>query len=239
MTIELCNVKKKVRLGPVRLTYENLNLRVEEKAHMAFLGHKDAGLEAITNLICNSDAPDSGVIKRSHSISWPIPDSKYLHKHHPLVGSARFIARLYEVDQRAYIEKLSEMAELGDFINIRGDMCPKDVVSRFAFYAGICLPFDQYIMTNVAVGGRTGRDRMIEVIGQLKERAGLLLVTADVKSAQLHCDQAYVFHDGGATYFDNMEAAAEFFGSIASTGDEGDDFFDAEPELEDLVNVDF
>jgi ABC-type polysaccharide/polyol phosphate transport system ATPase subunit len=239
MTIEFRDVTKKVRLGPTRVTYENLNIRLEEKAHIAFLGQKDAGLEAIINLICQSDAPDSGVITRSHSVSWAIPDSKYIHKHHPLVGSARFIARLYEADEKAYVAKVSEMGELGDFINIRGDMCPKDVFARFVFYTGICLPFDQYILTNVSVGGKAGRERVAEVIGDMKDRAGLLLATADIKSAKMYCDQAYVFHEGSATYFDDMEAAAEFFGSIASAGGGDDDFFDPEPELEDLVNVDF
>ena len=69
MTIELKNVMKKVRLGPVKTTYDDLNIRIEEKSRMALLGGKTAGLEAIVNLICAADAHDKDVIQRTHSIS--------------------------------------------------------------------------------------------------------------------------------------------------------------------------
>ncbi len=239
MTIELRGVTKNVREGAIRLTYEGVDVRIEEKANVAFLGGKDAGLGTIVSLICAADAPDKGSVKRAHSISWPIPDSKFIHRHHSLATSARFIARLYEANEKEYLAKLCEMAELEDFINTRGDKCPKDALARLAFYAGVCLPFDRYIFMGGFMGGKSERERRLEVINDLRQRAGLLVVTDDVKTAQQFCDQAYVFEGGRATYFENMEAAAEFFGKADSSGNDDDDFFDAEPELKDLVSMDF
>jgi capsular polysaccharide transport system ATP-binding protein len=239
MTIELRGVTKKVRHGAIRRTYEDINIRIEENANVAFLGHKDAGLSAIVDMICAADAPDLGTVRRTHSISWAIPDSKFIHKHHPLASSARFIARLYEADEKEFVARVSEMADLGEFMNVRGDMCPKDALSRLAFCVGICLPFDRYILASNFMGGKSERERRTEILNDLSTRAGLLIATHDVKSAQQFCDQAYVFDGSRATYFDNIEAAAEFFGTIASEGTEDDDFFDAEPELQDLVNMDF
>jgi capsular polysaccharide transport system ATP-binding protein len=239
MTIEFQNVTKKVRLGAVRVTYEDLNIRVEEKARMAFLGHQNAGLESIVDLICAADAPDSGRVTRSHSISWSIPGNSFLHKHHSLAANARFIARLYEVEPEGFVSAVNELAQLGEFANIRADRCPKDVLARFVFAVGLCVPFDHYILTSVAAGSKADRPRFTEAVAAAGERAGLLLVTKDIKSAEQFCDQAYVFADGRATYFDNMDAAAEFFGSIASDGDDNDSFFEAEEELQALVNMDF
>jgi capsular polysaccharide transport system ATP-binding protein len=239
MTIEFHNVTKKVRSGPVRVTYENLNLRVEENTRVAFLGHPGAGLDGILDLICAADAPDSGVVTRTHSISWAIPGNSFLHKHHSLAANARFIARLYEVNPEQFLAKVSDMAQLGEFANVRGDTCPKDILSRFVFSVGLCLPFDHYILTNVTAGSKDDAPRFAEVITELGQRSGLLLVTRSVKNAQQFCDQAFVFADGRATYFDNMEAAAEFFGSLASDGDDDDSFFQPEEELQDLVNMDF
>lgn len=239
MTIELRGVTKKVRDGALRLTYEDLNIRIEENANVAFLGHKQAGLSAIVSLICAADAPDEGIVTRTHSISWPIPENKFIHRHHPLAASARFIARLYEANEKEFLAKVSEVAELGEFMNVRADRCPKEALSRFAFFAGVCLPFDRYIFASGFMGGKSERESRTEVLNDLSTRAGLLLVTHDIKSAQEFCDQAYVFDGNRATYFDNMEAAAEFFGTIASEDTDGDDFFDAEPELQDLINVDF
>jgi capsular polysaccharide transport system ATP-binding protein len=239
MTIEFRNVTKKVRLGAIRLTYEDLNIRVEEKTRTAFLGQKSSGLDAIVNLICAADAPDSGFVRRSHSISWPIPNSAFLHKHHSLAANARFIARLYEADPEDLLARVSEMAQLGEFTNVRADRCPKEVLSRFAFSVGMCLPFDHYILTTASAGTKEDKPRFAEIVTEVGKRAGLLLITSDLKSAKQFCDQAYVFSSGGATYFDNMDAAAEFYGSLATESDDAESFFDTEEELQDLVNVDF
>jgi capsular polysaccharide transport system ATP-binding protein len=239
MTIEFRDVTKKVRLGPVKLTYEGLNIRVEEHSRVAFLGNKEAGLEALVGLICAADAPDKGFVTRSHSISWAIPDSKFLSKHLTLAANARFIARLYEQNETAFLQKVAEMAMPGDFLNVRGDSCPREVLTKFCFTVGACLPFDHYILTSVNVGAKEERPRFAEVVEDLGQRAGILLVTGDVKAAKQFCDQAYVFDEGRATFFDDMEAAAEFFGSIASQGEDDQDFFDSDPELENMINTDF
>jgi ABC-type polysaccharide/polyol phosphate transport system ATPase subunit len=103
----------------------------------------------------------------------------------------------------------------------------------------MCLDFDQLILTNAAIGGKADRTRMGEILSEKITQTGLLLVTSDIKSAQQFCDQAYVFDEGRATFFDDMDAAAEFFGSIATKGGEEEDFFDSDPELENLVKVVF
>lgn len=239
MTIELHKVTKKVRLGSVRLTYHDLDIRVEKNARIAFLGNKDAGLETILKLICAADAPDKGVVTRTHSISWPIPDSKFLAKHVSLAANVRFIARLYEQEETPFLRKVTEMAQPGDFLNARCDVCPKEILSRICFSVGACLPFEHYILTNVKVGSKEDRPRFTEIVEEMSQRSGILLASADVKAAQQFCEQAYVFDEGRATFFDDMEAAAEFYSSISSKGGENEDFFDADPELEGLVSMDF
>ena len=239
MTIELRNVTKKVRLGPVKVTYEDLNIRVEHNSRVAFLGNKNSGLEALVKLICAADAPDRGTVTRTHSISWPIPGSNLLSKHLTLAANARFIARLYEMDEEVYLQELTEMVQPGDFLNVRGDACPKEILSRFCFSAGLCLPFDHYILTATTAGLKEDRSRFAAILDELGQRAGILLVTSDVKAAKRVCEQAYVFDDGRATFFDDMEAAAEFYSGVASPGEDDEDFFDSDPELENLVSTDF
>jgi capsular polysaccharide transport system ATP-binding protein len=239
MTIELHNVTKRVRDGAVKVTYEGLNLRVEKGARTAFLGNKSAGLDAIVSLICGADAPDRGSVSRTHSISWPIPDSKFMSSHLSIAANARFIARLYEQDEAAFLKKVADMSDVGEFMNVLGNACPKEVLSRFCFSVGVCLDFDCYLLTGVNVGAKAERERYAEIAEELGRRAGILFVGSDVKSATRLCEQAYVFDEGRATYFDDMEAAAEYFGGIASGGGEDEEFFDTDPELKDMVGMDF
>ncbi len=239
MTIEFRNVTKKVRLGSVRLTYEDLNLSIEGGAHVALLGHKEAGLEAIVKLMCAADAPDKGQVTRSHSISWPLPTSSYLSKHVSLTANANFLARLYEVDEKEFAARVAEIAGIQEFMGVNGSSIPSDVKSWFCFAVGVCLPFDQYILTGTGIGKKADRARSDEIIEDLRKRAGLILVTSQTKTAQQLCEQAYVFDQGKATFYDDIEAACEHFDSVEAEEVSDDDFMEAEPELENLVNTEF
>jgi capsular polysaccharide transport system ATP-binding protein len=239
MSIELRNVTKKVRLGPVRLTYEELNVVVPTGVNVAFLGHREAGLESIVNLICGADAPDAGKVVRDEQISWPIPSSSCLSKHLSVAANARFMARLYEVDQEAYIKRVVELGELENWVDVKLDSCTSEARSALTFMMGVALPFDRYIMTRLNAGGRDKRERVNEIVTDLLSRANLLFVGSDTKAAQQFCQQAYVFDKGRATHYDDMEAALEHFGSIVAKPVEDEGFSDGDSELEDMVNMDF
>jgi len=239
MSIELADVTKKVRLGPVRLTYTGLDLTIPDGAHIALLGRKEAGLESIVDLICVADAPDAGKVTRTRSISWPIPNANFLSRHLSLAANARFIARLYEADENAFIRRLEDFGKFGDNWNTRVDMCTNEVRTLFCFLVGVMLPFDHYILTSVNAGPKSERERLAGLVQDLRDRAGLVLVGSDTKSAQALCTTAYVFHAGIATYYDDMEAALEHFNSIEAKETDDDGFMSADPELEDLVMLDF
>lgn len=239
MSISLQNVTKKVRLGPVKLNYEGLNIEVPDGAHVALLGHKDAGLPAIVNLICGADAPDQGKVLRTQSISWAIPSSSFVAKHISLAANARFVARLYEANEEAYVAKLLELGQFGDAFNLKTDECTNEARSLFCLLAGICLPFDHYILTSVGVGKKAERERTSAMVEELGRRASLVIVGHDVDGAQRLCDRAYVFEAGRATFYDDMEAAAEHFNAIDAKDVEEDDFMGSDSELEDLVRMDF
>ncbi len=242
MTIELHNVKKNVRAGSVRVTYEDLNIRLGEGANVAFLAHSEAGIESILDLLCGADAPDKGKIIRDHSISWPIPSTLYIQKHLSLAANARFLARLYEVDEKDYLARVAETG-LAPFMDSRVDKVPTEIKTVFAFVTGVLLPFDRYIVTKTAISKKAFPDLAGRLMDDLRARAGLLLVTSQAKTAVQYCDQAYVFDQGTATFYDDMEAATEHFNSIQSkdkdrdSGDEVEE--DDDSDLQNMIALDF
>jgi capsular polysaccharide transport system ATP-binding protein len=241
MTLELRDVMKRIRIGATRVVYEDLNIRIEQGASVALLGHSEAGVEGLVGLLCGADAPDAGRVIRTHSISWPIPWTAFMHQHMSLAANARFLARLYEVDERDYLARIAQCG-MDKVLDVRGDRVSGEVRTAFAFVAGICLPFDCYILTRASIAQKTDPELAPRLIEEVRKRAGLLLVASSVKPAKQYCDQAYVFDKGQATFYDNMDAAAEHFNSIESNEKDRDadsEEGDEDSDLEIMVGLDF
>jgi ABC-type polysaccharide/polyol phosphate transport system ATPase subunit len=215
MAIELRNisVRKRGTLTPVALN--NVNLRVEQDRHVALLAPEKAAINMLVDVICGANAPDSGVVSCSSRLSWPLPAARFLHSHQTFVANARFIARLYEVEQRSFIERVIGMAAIEDMAHERVSYCPNAAVSRFSFALAACLPFDIYFFTSTAIGEKQDREKYAAMIADLGRRSGILVATSSAKTAQMFCDAAYVIETQGAVYYDDMDAAIEHLERLA------------------------
>jgi capsular polysaccharide transport system ATP-binding protein len=185
----------------------NLDFRIESHDHVALLAPPHGGLELVVSVLCGAGAPESGKVIRERSMSWPLPSSKFLHQHQSFVGNARFIARLYEMEQASFIAKVIEMAGVEDIADERVSYCPKKAVSSFAFALGACLPFDIYLFTSMNMGGRDDKDKYAQMVHELVKQRGLVIATSSAKVAEPYCDKAFVLEEDGAVYYDDMEAA--------------------------------
>jgi capsular polysaccharide transport system ATP-binding protein len=228
--IELKDVSVRTRGTVTPVLLKDINLRVEAGDRIGILGPKDGGLPLILDIICGANAPLSGFVKRTGRVSWPIPGSAFFHKHQSYVANARFVARLYEVDQRTYISRVLDLAEVGDLAEQQISRCPRAVTSRFAFALGACLPFDTYLITNTNIGDKTDREKYQDVVEELASHSGLLIASSSAKTAQPFCHKAYVLDPAGSVYYDDIEAAAEHLARISKRGDASSDQADAEEE---------
>jgi capsular polysaccharide transport system ATP-binding protein len=215
MIVEMRGVRKRTRMTVRPVIFENLNLRIEDGAHIGLLGHIDSGLDAIVDMICGADAPDAGRVIRGSKISWPIPDSGFIHKHRSLAATTRFIAQLYEVDPSAYLSKVVEMASLQEFVSERLDHCPKSALSRMAFALGACLPFETYLFTAMKFGDKEDAEQLDQLVADLTRDKGLVLATSQAKAVKKFCNTAFVLDSGRAVYYEDIEAALEHLERIA------------------------
>jgi capsular polysaccharide transport system ATP-binding protein len=222
MSIEFKNVSIRTRRTLTPVLLENLNIRLAKGDHVAFLS-PGAALRALIGVISGAKAPEGGTVVRNDTISWPIPGSGFLHKHLNFIANARFVARLYGVDQAPYLAKVLDLARIVDLAEERIDHCPKDAVARFSFALGACLPFDMYLLTTTKIGNKRDSERYAELIADLGRDAGLLIATSSGKAIRDFCDQAYVFDRGRAHHYTDVEAAAEHMARIAKPNDGTDE----------------
>jgi capsular polysaccharide transport system ATP-binding protein len=220
MTVELRNVAVRTRGTVTPVSLNNINIRIDRGDHVALFAPPHGGLELVIDVICGADAPESGRVLRNRTMSWPLPGASFLHKHQSFVGNARFIARLYEMDQHSFIPKVIEMAGVQEIADERIGYCPRAAVSRFGFAVGACLPFDIYLFTSTNIGDRDDREKYSEIILNLGKNSGLLIATSAAKTALPYCNKAYVLDQEGSVYYDDVEAATAHLERISKKVDD-------------------
>jgi capsular polysaccharide transport system ATP-binding protein len=207
MVLEIRDLAVRTRKTLTPVSYSNLNMRMRAGQHLAIMG--PTGIDLLTNVICGANAPDSGTVRLSGNLSWPMPGAPFLHKHQTFIANARFVARLYEMNQRDFIDRVLDMAGIAAIADEQVSYCPKSAVSKFSFALAACLPFDIYLFTNTKVGDKDDGDKYQQIIAELGRRSGILVMTNSAKTAQALCDTAYVLEQTGAVYYDDMDAALE------------------------------
>ena len=220
MSIEFQNVTLRTRKTITPILLEEINFRIEEGDHFALLAPRDGGLDLVVDVLCSAGAPESGRVIRGGSLSWPLPGASFVHKHQTFIANARFIARLYDADQKSFISKVIELAGIEDLADERIDFCPSKAVSRFGFALGACLPFDFYLFTGTNIGGRDDKEKFSEKIHELGKSSGLIIAASNIKAAESFCDKAFVLDPGGSVYYTDMEAAAAHLERISQKGEE-------------------
>jgi capsular polysaccharide transport system ATP-binding protein len=220
MSIAFENVTLRTRgtIAPVLL--EGIDFRIEKGDHFALLAPKEGGLNLVVDVLCGAAPPESGRVTRSGRLSWPLPGASFVHKHQTFIANARFIARLYDVEQTTFISKVIETAAIEEFADERIDFCPQKAMSKFGFALGACLPFDFYLFTGTNVGGRDDKEKFSEKIHELGKTSGLIIATSNIKPAHDFCDKAFVLDPAGSAYYTDMEAAAAHLERISQKTDD-------------------
>ncbi|HEX3651826.1 MAG TPA: hypothetical protein VHU18_03280 [Rhizomicrobium sp.] len=235
--IELRNVAVRTRRTIAPVSFKNINLRIHPRERLALLGPSKGGLGLILDTLCAANAPDAGSVIRGSSLSWPIPGNTFLHKHQSFVANTRFIAHLYEMDQRTFIPKVLELADVQDLAEERLDHCPSTVRSKFAFALGVSIPFDIYLFTSTNVGEKKDREKYNEIIADLGRRSGFVIASGSGKVAKPFCEKAYVLDPAGSVLYDDMDAAMEHLERLtkrtAKGGEDDEELADDEERVFD------
>jgi capsular polysaccharide transport system ATP-binding protein len=222
--IELSNVTFRTRntLSPV--VFEDVNFRIDDGEHVAILAPNNlSGLSVLQQLICGADAPDTGRVVRTGSLSWPIPGNSFFHKHTSFVANSRFIARMYGLDSKTFISRVCEMAGVTDIMHERLDYCPKSALAPFAFSLGACVPFDTYLLTSaVAAKGKDGA-ALQQCLQDLAARSGIIVMSTSAKGVSDLCERAYVLDKGKVIPHDDVEEAADHLKQLAAKAVDDDD----------------
>ena len=136
---------------------------------VGFLGRNGAGKSTLIRLIGGVEAPTSGEVVRTSSVSWPIAFGGAFQSSLSGMDNLRFIARIYNADVDYVSDYVRDFAELGEYIYEPIKKYSAGMRARLAFALSMAIEFDCFLIDEViAVGDSRFQEKCkTELLGKL------------------------------------------------------------------------
>jgi capsular polysaccharide transport system ATP-binding protein len=214
--IQLHNVFKFYRTeGHTKIVLNHVSTVFDSTRAYGLLGVNGAGKTTTLRLIAGTELPNSGTVRRSVRVSWPLGFAGGFH--HLLTGreNVHFVARVYGADIRKVVDFVEEFAEIGDYIDVPVKTYSSGMMARLAFGLSMAIDFDVYLIDEVtAVGDARFQARCHEAFSSRRKNAGLILVSHSMATIKDYCDCGGVLVDGQIIMFNSADKAIEMYNRL-------------------------
>lgn len=196
--------------GQAKYVARDINAVFPSGKAIGLLGRNGAGKSTLLQIIAGTIDADSGRVRVSGTMSWPIGLTGGVHPELTGVQNVRFVARIYGVDTDELVDFVGKFAELG--INYRQPVrtYSSGMRSRLNFGISMGIRFDTYLIDEVtSVGDAAFRSKSQEVFADRMANSGAILVTHSPGMMRAMCQAGAVLENGRLSYFDDVEEAIE------------------------------
>ena len=207
--IRLIDVSKSYRIGnQTRIILNRVNADFKLGVNVGILGRNGAGKSTLIRILSGTTVPDSGVIERSSSISWPIGFKGCFNGNLTGRENLRFVCRIYNADIKDVTKFVEDFSELGDYMNVPVNKYSSGMTAKLAFGLSMAIGFDFYLIDELtAVGDASFRAKSKTVFEDRKKTSTLIVVSHSMATINQHCDIAGVLDQGTITFYDNLRDA--------------------------------
>ena len=218
--IEFHGVSKEYKTrGLQRKVFTNLSFRIEQGESLAICGANGAGKSTLMRLIAGVEFPSKGRVERRMSTSWPIGFTSAFQMSMTGADNARFIARIYERDEREVLAYVEDFAQLGVYLDQQVKTYSSGMVSRLAFGISLAISFDCYLVDEVAAAGDVRfRRRSEEELMARRDKGTLIMTSHDPYTLEQYCRRGAVLYSGALVFFDTVAEACEVHHALQMRG---------------------
>jgi capsular polysaccharide transport system ATP-binding protein len=214
--IELNNVLKFYRRGRnVKVVLNYITARFERGVSYGVMGVNGAGKSTLLRLIAGSELPNSGSVRKSIRVSWPLG---FAQGFHPLLSgreNVKFVARVYGEDPERVVDFVEDFAELGDYMDTPVSTYSTGMMARLAFGLSMAIEFDCYLVDEItAVGDVRFQKRCEEAFAHRRTDTDLILISHSMSTIKAYCSRGVVLVDGQLLMFDSVDDAIEIYNRI-------------------------
>lgn len=194
--------------GRRKVVLRDVNMEFPSGLSVALLGRNGAGKSTLLQMIAGTQAPTSGRIVSTGSISWPVGFAGSFHPDLSGAQNTRFVARIYGVDTDQLVDFVEDFAGLGMHFHLPFRTYSAGMRSRLAFGVSMGIPFDTYLVDEVtSVGDANFKSKSSSVFKARMENAGAFVVSHSMRMVRTLCQAGAVLEDGNLTFYDDIEAA--------------------------------
>ena len=199
----------------VRRVLDGISFELKKGEKIAVLGRNGSGKSTLVKLIGGVEFPTSGAIRRSMFTSWPLGFSGGVSGLMTGAASARFIARLYDRDEKSVIAFVDDFAELGRQLYIPLDAYSSGMRARLMFALTLAIDFECFLIDEVlAVGDQRFHRKCHDALFTLRSHCAMILVSHDPGIIRRYCQSALVLKAGRGRVFDDLELALSIYATL-------------------------
>jgi capsular polysaccharide transport system ATP-binding protein len=197
--------------GPVKVL-DGVNMVLQRGEAIGIVGRNGAGKSTLIRIVSGAEMPDSGVVERTMSVSWPLAFAGGFQSTLTGLDNLRFICRVYGVDPEAWLPFVEDFTELGVYLKEPVRTYSSGMRARLAFATSMVVDFDCYLIDEiVAVGDSRFQAKCHEELFVKRADKARIIVSHDPGFVRAHCDRAAVLIDGKLKQFASLDAAYDFY----------------------------
>lgn len=207
------NVTKIYRTdGHRRTILERVSFTLKPGISYGILGINGAGKSTTMRLICGTEDPTSGRVKRGLRVSWPLGFGGGFHPAMTGRDNVIFVARVYGEDPKRVLEFVEDFSELGSYLDVPIRTYSSGMSARLAFGMSMAIPFDCYLIDETtAVGDGRFQRRCTEVFANRRKTADVIMVSHSMETIREWCTQGIVLLNGRAVIYEDVNDAIEVY----------------------------
>jgi capsular polysaccharide transport system ATP-binding protein len=214
--IQLANVYKFYKtLGMRKVVLDHVSATFEPGWSYGLLGVNGAGKSTTLRLLAGTESANSGQVRRSIRVSWPLGFSGGFHPKMSGRENVFFVSRIYGEDPVKISRFVEDFAEIGDYIDRPINTYSSGMTARLAFGLSMAIDFDCYLIDEItAVGDARFAARCREVFERRREHTDVIIVSHSISTVKSHCQRGAVLVDGRLLMFDDVAEAIQVYNRL-------------------------
>jgi capsular polysaccharide transport system ATP-binding protein len=201
--------------GGRRVVLDDATFDLPGDRNIGILGTNGAGKSTLLRLICGSELPNRGHVRRSSRVSFPVGFAGTFHHELTARENVRFLARVYGLPVLRAIDWVADFSELGSYFDMPVKTYSSGMFARLAFSTSLAFDFDVYLIDEATeVGDVRFRQKYVATLRQRLKHSRVIIVSHNPATIRTYCNCGAVLHDGVFALYDTVEESMSAYEKI-------------------------